>query len=183
MTFEPAKIHCLLSADAIAERVRELARQIAADYADRSPILVAVLKGSWVFMADLVRALELPARCDFVKLSSYGTGTTSSGQIHFQLDMSLSAEGQHLLVVEDIVDTGTSTAWLLDHLRQKNPASLRLCVLLDKPSRRRVPVRIDYLGFTIPDHFVVGYGIDYAERYRELPYIGYFAPGEAPNAT
>jgi hypoxanthine phosphoribosyltransferase len=166
----------LLSAEAIGQRVRELARQIAADYASRPPILVGVLKGSWVFMADLVRALYLPIRCDFVKLSSYGAGTASSGQIQLQLDLILPAEEQHLLIVEDIVDTGLSTAWLLDHLQHRKPASLRLCALLDKPSRRRTPVQIDYLGFTIPDHFVVGYGIDCGERYRELPYIGYISP-------
>jgi hypoxanthine phosphoribosyltransferase len=172
MVTEPT-IRCLLSAETVSGRVRELAQQIAADYQDRPTILIGVLKGSWVFLADLVRTLKLPVRCDFVKLSSYGNNTASTGQLQFQLDMTLPAEGQHLLVVEDIVDTGLSTAWLLDHLRQKNPASLRLCVLLDKPSRRQADVKIDYHGFTIADHFVVGYGIDCAERYRELPYVGY----------
>ncbi len=137
------EVHCLLSAEQIATRVRELGRQIAADYADHPPILVGVLKGSWVFLADLVRAIYSPVRCDFVKLSSYGTGMSSTGQIQLQLDMTLPATGEHVLVVEDIVDTGMSTAWLMEHLWQKKPASLRLCVLLDKPSRRQVPLKID----------------------------------------
>jgi hypoxanthine phosphoribosyltransferase len=130
-------------------------------------------------MADLVRRLTIPVRSDFIKISSYGDSTTSSGNVKLQLDVSIPAQGQHLLLVEDIVDTGTSSYWLLEHLRQKGPASLKLCALLDKPSRRQTPVPIDYLGFTIPDRFVVGYGIDYAEHYRQLPYVGYLVQGEA----
>ena len=157
----------------LSQRVESLARQISVDYAGKQPILVGVLKGAWVFMADLVRRLTIPARCDFVKLSSYGEDIVTSGRVQLQLDMSLPAAGRDVLVVEDIVDTGTCVLWLLDHLRRKDPASLRLCALLDKPARRIAPVTIDYVGFRIPDHFVVGYGIDWQERYRELPYIAY----------
>lgn len=163
----------LIGEQELSQRVESLARQISTDYAGKQPLFVGVLKGAWVFMADLVRRLTISARCDFVKLSSYGDDTTTSGRVQLQLDMSLPANGQDVLVVEDIVDTGTCVLWLLDHLRRKYPASLRVCALLDKPARRIAPVTIDYVGFSIPDHFVVGYGIDWQERYRELPYIAY----------
>ena len=172
----PAKtreVRCLISSEQIAGRVAELAAQISADYAGKVPVLVGVLKGAWVFMADLVRQLSIPVRCDFVKLSSYGANTSTSGEVQLHLDLTIAAEGQDILLVEDIIDTGTTVPWLLDRLVKKHPASVRLCALLDKPARRRVPVKIDYLGFTIPNHFVVGYGIDAGEEYRELPYIGY----------
>jgi hypoxanthine phosphoribosyltransferase len=161
----------------VAGRVGALAARISADYAGRELLVVGVLKGAWVVMADLVRRLTIPVRCDFVKLSSYGDGTSSSGQVRLDLDLSLPVGGQEVLVVEDLVDTGTCLAWLLDHLRARGPAGVRVCALLDKPARRVTPVTIDYLGFTIPDRFVVGYGIDWGERYRELPYVGYI-PGE-----
>ena len=169
----PREVRCLISSEQIASRVRELAAQISADYAGKVPLLVGVLKGAWVFMADLVRHLSIPVRCDFVKLSTYGANTNSSGEVQLHLDLTISAEGQDILLVEDIIDTGTTVPWLLDRLVKKHPASVRLCALLDKPARRRVPVKIDYLGFTIPNYFVVGYGIDAAEEFRELPYIGY----------
>ncbi|MGH7172013.1 MAG: phosphoribosyltransferase, partial [Gemmataceae bacterium] len=121
---------------------------------------------------DLVRRLTLPTRCDFIKLSSYGDGTATSGRVQLHLDLSTAAEGQDILIVEDIVDTGTCVLWLRDHLRRKKPASIRLCALLDNPARRIAPVTIDYVGFTIPNCFVVGYGIDWKERFRELPHIG-----------
>jgi hypoxanthine phosphoribosyltransferase len=182
MAAERTDIRCLFSAETIAKRVQELAVEITTAYANQPPpLLVGALKGSWIFMADLVRQISVPICCDFVKLSSYGAGSTTTGQIKMQLDMTLPTKGQHLLIVEDIIDTGLSTDWLIRHLRGKQPASLRVCALLDKPSRRRVPVHIDYLGFTIPDHFVVGYGIDWAEQHRELPYIGYIAEGDAPH--
>jgi hypoxanthine phosphoribosyltransferase len=176
-------VECLFSPDAIAARVRELAIQVSADYAGKQPLLVGILKGSWIFMADLVRHLTLPVRCDFVKLASYGKGMTTTGEVRVDLDLTQPIGGEDVLIVEDIIDTGTSTSWLIDHFRLKRPASVRLCALLDKPSRRRVPVPIDYLGFSIPDHFVVGYGIDYAEQYRELPYIGYLVQGEPNHAS
>jgi hypoxanthine phosphoribosyltransferase len=164
---------CLLSSEQLAVRVRALAQQVSADYAGRQPLVVGVLKGAWVFMADLVRQLTIPVNCDFVMLHSYGHGTSSSGQITLRLDLKEPAAGRHILVVEDILDTGHSLAWLLDHLAKKQPASIRTCVLLDKAARRQVPVRVDYVGFEIEDRFVAGYGIDYAERHRELPYVGY----------
>jgi hypoxanthine phosphoribosyltransferase len=165
------ELAALISREALAQRVAELGQQISADYGGKSLLVVGVLKGAWVFMADLVRQLRVPVRCDFVLLSSYGLGTQSRGEVTLRLDLTLPVQGQDVLIVEDLVDTGTTIPWLFRHLEQKQPASLRLCALLDKPTRRRVPVTIDYLGFTIPDHFVVGYGIDAAERYRELDHI------------
>ena len=166
------EVTCLISSDELARRIAELARQISADYDGKQPVVVGVLKGAWVFLADLVRQLTLPVRCDFVKVSSYGLGTSTSGEVRLQLDLTIPAEGQHLLLVEDIIDTGTTTSWLLEHLHRKKPASIKVCALLDNRARRRTPVTIDYLGFPIPDRFVVGYGIDYAERYRQLPFVG-----------
>jgi hypoxanthine phosphoribosyltransferase len=157
----------------LVERVGQLAEQISADYAGKVPLIVGVLKGAWVFMADLVRCLTIPVQCDFVMLASYGMATESTGQVALRLDLAETAENRDIVVVEDVVDTGDSLRWLMDHLAQKSPASLRLCALLDKPARRRSAVKIDYLGFTVPDRFVVGYGIDCRERYRELPYVGY----------
>ena len=139
---------------------------------------MGVLKGAWVFLADLMRQLTIPARCDFIRLSSYGLEMVTSGEPKLLLDVTESVEGQHVLVVDDIIDTGISISWLLQRFRRKNPASLRLCALLDKAARRRVDVKADYLGFEIPDRFVVGYGIDYAERCRELPYVGYVTHDE-----
>lgn len=165
-------VRCLIARAEIDRRVAELARQISADYAGKLPLVVGVLKGAWVFMADLVRQLTTPVRCDFVKLSSYGAGTQSSGQVRLDLDVSCPVAGQHVLVLEDIVDTGLCIRWLLDRLGQQGPASVRLCALLDKPARRQVAVQLDYVGFTVPDCFVVGYGIDCGERHRELPYVG-----------
>lgn len=172
-------IPCLITADDLARRVKELADQISADYQGKRLLVVGVLKGAWVFMADLVRQLNIPTHCDFVMLSSYGVGTQSSGEMNLRLDLAKSAPGQDILLVEDIIDTGRSMLWLIEHLKKKNPASIRLCTLLDKPSRREVPVQIDYVGFAVPDKFVVGYGIDCAEQHRELPYVGYL-PEKTP---
>jgi hypoxanthine phosphoribosyltransferase len=169
----PQPIPCLISAEELSRRVHELARQISADYAGKCPLVVGALKGAWVFMADLVRQLTIPIRCDFVMLSSYGAGTTSTGRMNLRLDLTMPAAGQDILLVEDIIDTGHSMPWLIAHLEKQKPASIRLCALLDKPARRQTPVKIDYLGFTVPDKFIVGYGIDCAEEHRELPYVGY----------
>jgi hypoxanthine phosphoribosyltransferase len=152
--------------------VEQLARQISTDYAGRRPVLVGVLKGAWVFLADLARRLSVPVQVDFVMLSTYGMRTHTSGEPVLKLDVSLDLAGRDVLVVEDVVDTGTCIPWLLEHLRGKRAASLRLCALLDKPAHRRRPVTIDYLGFTVPDVFVVGYGIDCREDCRELPFVG-----------
>jgi hypoxanthine phosphoribosyltransferase len=173
-------LRCLISAEELARRVDELAGQISADHAGRPLVLIGVLKGGWVFLADLARRLTVPATFDFIKLASYGAGTRTSGQVQLHLDNTLPLAGQDVVVVEDIVDTGTTSRWLLDHLGKKGPARLRLCALLDNPARRIEPIRIDYLGFIIPDRFVVGYGIDLGERYRHLPYVGYLEPGAAP---
>lgn len=173
-------VPCLISAEELARITDKLAQQISADYSGKDLLVVGILKGAFVFMADLVRRLAVPVRCDFIKVSSYGHGTDTSGEVRLHLDLSIPVGGQHVLLVEDIVDTGTCSAWLLKHVRGKGPASVRLCTLLDKPSRRKTPVDIDYLGFAVPDQFIVGYGIDCGERYRQLPYVGYL-PSGAPS--
>lgn len=170
---QPGNIPCLIDRERIAGRVQELGRQISADYAGKPLVLLGVLRGAWVFYADLVRALTIPVHCDFVMLSSYGQHTESSGSVQLLLDAQLPLAGKHVLIVEDIVDSGLAASWLKDHLRKSTPASVKLCSLLDKPSRRQHAVAIDYVGFTIEDHFVVGYGIDHAQDHRQLPYVGY----------
>ena len=146
------------------------------DCAGKEPLLVSVLRGSFIFMADLVRSITLPCTVDFMAVSSYGAGTSSSGQVKIVKDLSDSIEGRDLVVVEDILDSGNTLYYLMQILQARHPASIRLCTLLDKPSRRVKPVAVDYTGFSIPDEFVVGYGLDYAERYRNLPYIGILKP-------
>jgi hypoxanthine phosphoribosyltransferase len=161
----------MLSADQIADRVRSLGSQIARDYQNRRLVLVCVLKGSFVFMADLARAIEAPLRVEFLGVRSYGEGTTSSGIVQITQDLTRPIEGEDILIVEDIVDTGLTIAHLLELFRTRRPASVKVCALLHKPARSRVDVPIDYLGFTIEDRFVVGYGLDWAEQYRNLPNI------------
>jgi hypoxanthine phosphoribosyltransferase len=153
----------------VASAVARLATQISRDYRDKSPLLIGVLKGSFVFMADLIRALDFPLELDFVCLSSYGRGKQSSGSVRIEHDLRSGIRGRHVIVVEDIIDTGITAAFLLDYLKKKRPASLRLCALLDKTARRRVAVTIDYPGMTVPDKFLVGYGLDCNEKYRNLP--------------
>jgi hypoxanthine phosphoribosyltransferase len=162
----------MLSAEQIAARVRELGATITKDYTGRSLVLVNVLKGSFVFGSDLMRAIDLPLRVDFLGVRSYGEGTESSGVVQITQDLSRPIEHEDVLIVEDIVDTGLTIAHLMDLLRTRSPASVKVCALLHKPARARVAVKVDYLGFTIEDRFVVGYGLDFAERYRNLPYIG-----------
>ena len=166
----------LFTEEALRARVGELAQQINRDLAGKEPVLISVLRGSFIFMADLVRAIELPCRVDFMAVSSYGSGTTSSGQVKITKDLSESIEGRDVLVVEDILDSGNTLSYLLKLLQARRPASIRLCTLLDKPSRRTKPIQADYVGFQVEDLFVVGYGLDYAERYRNLPYIGILKP-------
>ena len=167
----------LLTEGQIQARVAELGAQISADYAGRRLTLVSVLKGSLPFMADLMRAITIPLRIDLMEVSSYGGLTTeSSGLVRILQDLSASIDGRDVLLVEDIIDTGLTLNYLLRYLRGKNPRSLRICALLDKPARRLVDIQIDYLGFTIPDQFVVGYGLDYGELYRNLRYVGVLRP-------
>ena len=155
----------------IADTVLALAARISADYTGKEPVLVGVLKGSFVFLADLIRALSVPVQVEFVRLASYGAGRDTSGEVSIVQPLGRSVKGEDVLVVEDIVDRGLTLNLLLEQLRSEEPASLRLCALLDKASRRQAPVRVDYLGFTVPDVFLVGYGLDWAERYRHLPDI------------
>ena len=165
-------IHTMLSTETISARVRELGAQITGELAGEPLVLVCVLKGSFVFTADLMRAVDLPLRVDFLGVRSYGEGTETSGVVQITQDLSRPIEGENVLLVEDIVDTGLTIAHLMDLLRTRQPKSVRVCSLLHKPARARVNVRIDYLGFTIEDRFVVGYGLDFAEKYRNLPFIG-----------
>jgi hypoxanthine phosphoribosyltransferase len=166
------RIATMLSTEQIAARVRELGAQITHDYTGRNLVLVCVLKGSFVFASDLARAIDLPLRIDFLGTRSYGEGTESSGVVQITQDLSRPIEHEDVVIVEDIVDTGLTIAHLIDLLRTRAPASVKVCALLHKPARARVQVAVDYLGFTIEDRFVVGYGLDFAERYRNLPYIG-----------
>ena len=167
----------LLSEAAIAAKVAELGRLVSADYAGRELTLVSVLKGSLPFMADLMRQISVPLRIDLMEVSSYGGLTTeSSGLVRIIKDLSASIDGRDVLLVEDIIDTGLTLNYLMRYLRGKNPRSLRICALLDKPARRLVDIPIDYVGFTIPDQFVVGYGLDYGELYRNLRYVGVLRP-------
>ena len=166
----------LFSEEELERRVAELGAQIDADYAGKEPMLISVLRGSFIFMADLMRHITLPCKVDFMAVSSYGAGTSSSGQVKIVKDLSEDIEGRDIIVVEDILDSGNTLSYLLQILKARHPASIRLCTLLDKPSRRVKPVEVQYCGFSIPDYFVVGYGLDYDERYRNFPYIGVLKP-------
>ena len=166
----------LYTEEELKSRVKELGAQITADYRGKAPVLASVLRGSYIFMADLTRAIDLPIAVDFMAVSSYGSGTMSSGQVEIKKDLSDSIEGKDLLIVEDILDSGNTLYYLLDVLRARKPASIRICTLMDKPSRRQKPIRADYVGFSIPDAFIVGYGLDYDEKYRNLPYVGVLKP-------
>ena len=163
----------LINKDEIKQAVVKLASEISRDYKGKQPLLIGILKGSFVFMADLVRNLDIPVEVDFVKLSSYGAGTETSGKVKVVQGLNTKIRGKDILVVEDIVDTGLTVSFLMDYLKKKRPASLRLCVLTDKPSRHQVPVTIDYLGFNVPNKFIVGYGIDWNEKFRYLRDICY----------
>jgi len=153
----------------IARKVAVLAARIRADYEGKNPVLIGALKGSFVFMSDLVRALDMPLAVDFISVSSYGNGRESCGEVQLIQDLKGPVQGRDVLVVEDIIDTGLTLACILENLKKKGAASVKVCALLDKPSRRRVPVHIDYIGFTVPDRFIVGYGLDFNEGYRYLP--------------
>lgn len=167
----------LFTEQQLKDRVAQLGREISRDYAGKEPVLlVSVLRGSYIFMADLSRAIDIPVQIDFMSVSSYGKGTNSSGQVEIKKDLSDSIEGVHVIVVEDILDSGNTLSYLLHVLSARHPASISLCTLLDKPERREKPIQADYVGFTVPNAFIVGYGLDYAEKYRNLPYIGVLKP-------
>jgi len=163
----------LISAGEIEERVAELASRISADYREEELVLVGVLKGAFVFLADLMRKLSVPCECSLIGVSSYESASTSSGRVKLTYDINSPIEGKSVLIVEDIVDTGLTLHFLKRNLSLRHPKEIKACALLDKPERRRAEVEVDYVGFTVPDRFVVGYGLDYSEKYRNLPYIGY----------
>jgi hypoxanthine phosphoribosyltransferase len=173
-------VETLISQAELAARVRALGAQIASDHAGRELVLVCVLKGSFVFCADLARAIDLPLAVEFLGLKSYGDSQSTSGVVQITSDLSRPVAGKDLLIVEDIVDTGLTMAYLRKNLATRGPRSVKLCALLHKPSRARVDTPIDYLGFEIPDVFVVGYGLDWGERYRNLPFVGAVRQNEAP---
>ncbi len=166
----------LLSEEAIKEGVKKIADEINHDYKDLNPIFVSILKGSFVFMADLIREITIPCEVDFMAVSSYGKGTVSSGEVRITKDLDTTIEGRHLIFVEDILDSGLTLSYVFDLFQRRKVASIKLCALLNKPDRRKAPVHIDYKAFDIPDAFVVGYGLDYAENYRNLPYVGILKP-------
>ncbi|HEV8322250.1 MAG TPA: hypoxanthine phosphoribosyltransferase [Myxococcota bacterium] len=174
--YGPERVRPLHDAAAITARIEELGVRIGRDYAAQEIVLCAVLKGSFVFVADLCRAIPLRVAVEFIGISSYGSRTETSGVVKITQDLSVPVEGRHVLVVEDIVDTGLTMQYLRENLMTRHPASLKICTLLHKPARARAEVPLDYVGFVIPDEFVVGYGLDYDQRYRNLPYIGVLQP-------
>lgn len=166
----------LFTEEQIKERVQKIAREISDDYRGKVPLLVSVLKGSFIFMADLVRFLDIDCTIDFMVVSSYGTKSKSTGAVKIIKDLDIDIEGKDILLVEDILDSGLTLSYIKGIMETKEPASVRICTLLDKPSRRTADIKADYIGFTIPDEFIVGYGLDYAEKYRNLPEIGVLNP-------
>ena len=166
----------LLTEQQLQEKVKELGRRITEDYKDRNPLVICVLKGAFIFMADLVKHIEIPLSLDFMAVSSYGAATKSSGVVKIVKDLDASVEGRDVLIVEDIIDSGLTLSYMIDVLERRNALSVAVVTLLDKPERRNVELDIDYKGFVLPDEFVVGYGLDYAENYRNLPYIGVLKP-------
>ncbi|MFT9850320.1 hypoxanthine phosphoribosyltransferase [Aneurinibacillus sp. REN35] len=166
----------LVTEEEIAEKVRELGRTLSGEYADKNPLVICVLRGGAPFMTDLVRRMDIPLEMDFMAVSSYGASTQSSGVVRIMKDLDTSVENRHIIIVEDIIDSGLTLSYLIDVIERRNAASVKVVTLLDKPARRTVDLKPDYCGFQIPDAFVVGYGLDYAEKYRNLPYIGILKP-------
>lgn len=166
------KISVLLPEEEVRERIEAMGKQISKDYEGRQVHLICILKGGAFFMCELAKRITVPVSLDFMSVSSYGDKMSSSGVVRIAKDLDESIEGKDVLIVEDIIDTGRTLYYLMDVLRKRNPKSLHLCTLLDKPERREIDVKVDYVGFEIPDKFIVGYGLDYAQKYRNLPYIG-----------
>lgn len=166
----------LVTREEIADAVKKLGHRITEDYAGKTPVVIGILKGAIVFYSDLIREIDLPLQTEFMSVSSYGTATKTTGVVKINLDLKLDIAGRDVIIVEDIVDSGVTLHYLKHHLSDRGAASIRICTLLDKPARRRVDLQADYFCFTIPDEFVVGYGLDYAEKYRNLPDIGVLAP-------
>lgn len=162
----------LLTEEQIAQRVKELGQQITSDYEGKEIMLLCVLKGAVVFATDLMRAIELPVSLNFMCLSSYGSGTESSGNVKITKDLDFPVKGHHVLIAEDVVDSGNTLKFLLEYLKEQGAASVEICSIFDKPSRRKVEIDLKYIGYEIPDEFVIGYGLDYAEKFRNLPYLG-----------
>jgi len=165
------ELHLLISGGKIAATINRLASEVSRDYNDKNPLLLSILKGSFMFLADLVRELDFPLEIDFITVSSYGAGTKTSGDIRLVHEPRCPLKNRHVLVIEDIIDSGLTTRFILDYVKKQKAASVKLCVLLDKPERRKVHVPIDYLGLTVPNRFLVGYGLDCAEKYRNLPEV------------
>ena len=163
--------HVLITEQQLDERIKEMGHQIAEDYQGEPLTIVGILKGAVIFFADLARAIDLPLQMDFMSVSSYGSGTTSSGVVKIIKDLDADVTGRHILLVEDIIDTGITLAYLKEYLSNRGARSVKICTLLDKPTRREKAVHVDYIGFTMPDEFLIGYGVDYAENYRNLPYV------------
>nr|WP_320146436.1 hypoxanthine phosphoribosyltransferase [uncultured Anaeromusa sp.] len=166
----------LLSEEQLRQRVRELGEEISKEYAGKEILMIGVLRGAVMFMADLARAIAVPVMIDFMAVSSYGTSTSSSGIVRILKDLDEEVAGKHVLIVEDIIDSGLTLSYLVDNIKSRQPASVRICTLLNKPERRKVNLEVNYNGFVVPDEFVVGYGLDYAEKYRNLPFIGILKP-------
>jgi hypoxanthine phosphoribosyltransferase len=166
----------LLSEEQLQQRVRELGEEISKEYAGKEILMIGVLRGAVMFMADLARAIAVPVMIDFMAVSSYGTSTSSSGIVRILKDLDEEVAGKHVLIVEDIIDSGLTLSYLVDNIKSRQPASVRICTLLNKPERRKVDLEVNYNGFVVPDEFVVGYGLDYAEKYRNVPFIGILKP-------
>ena len=180
---ERAVTEVLIEPEALQQRVTELGEEISHDYAGRDLLLVGVLKGAVFFMADLMRHLTIPCEIDFMAISSYGDSTDSSGVVRILKDLDINIEGRHVLVVEDIIDSGLTLSYLIRNLEAREPATLEICALLTKPDRREIDVPVRYVGFEIPNRFVIGYGLDFAERYRNLPYVGVLDPAQIPEGA
>ena len=180
---ERAVSEVLIDEDVLQRRIAELGVEISSDYAGRDLLLVGVLKGAVFFLADLMRQLTVPCEIDFMAISSYGASTDSSGVVRILKDLDINIEGRHVLVVEDIIDSGLTLSYLVRNLEAREPASLEVCALLTKPERREIDVPVRYTGFEIPNRFVIGYGLDFAERYRNLPYVAVFDESLAPQST